>query len=225
MSCSTSHGSPDSLAAATQPNQIGQLYGSVSGSPGAARVRRQAEPRDEVPAEAVRVRRSAGHEGRAPRSRAIRDARCRAREPRAPSGSRRSSPRPRRRPVPAAPAGRRRPSPRRSRSGWSPPRLSRWPRRSRLPTASGSRNAVAVPSSRVRSITRRMTVSTASTTTPMIIARGARRDGPVGGGRRAWRRRMRRRRAAAGTARPSSCPPVGEHSPRNETSRRNHETL
>ena len=33
MSCSASHGSPDSLAAATQPNQIGQLYGSVSGSP------------------------------------------------------------------------------------------------------------------------------------------------------------------------------------------------
>ena len=32
-SCSTMYGSPASLAAAAQPNQIGQLYGSVSGSP------------------------------------------------------------------------------------------------------------------------------------------------------------------------------------------------
>jgi hypothetical protein len=45
----------------------------------------------------------------------------------------------------------------------------------------GLSDIVAVPSPRVRTIAARMTVSTASTTTPMIIARGARRDRPEGG--------------------------------------------
>ena len=113
--------------------RIGLGFPGAAACPAAGRVPRR-DTSGSRPRPSVRRQRR-----RATRPRAIRGARCRAREPRAPSGPRRSSPRPSRRQGPAAPVGRRRPSPRRSRSGWCPPRLSCWPRRSRSAKATGSR--------------------------------------------------------------------------------------
>ena len=179
MSCSASHGSPDSLAAATQPNQIGQLYGSVSGSPAqpvsggrpSPDTRYQRKPSASVGPPATKdsapfssdPRRSLPSPGA---SRTVRSATVVATtESAARSGCAGNSAEA----VAAALA-----------LGLVPVDAELLVEALALGEGDGVSEAEAVPSSRVRTNASRMTVSTASTTTPMIIARGARRDGPVG---------------------------------------------